>query len=115
MFVIELIYKAELTEIDAHMADHMAFLNKHYAQGHFVVSGRKVPRDGGIIVNIAPLIVFKYTGFLYSNAAAVGNAFGAGWAPPVTVGLTMALEPGRGRTAVKPLLADDSRADQASH
>jgi uncharacterized protein YciI len=50
MFIIELIYKAELTEIDASMADHMAFLNKHYAAGRFMMSGRKVPRDGGIIL-----------------------------------------------------------------
>jgi len=46
MFVIELTYKADLTEIDAHMSAHVAFLNKHYAAGHFVVSGRKIPRDG---------------------------------------------------------------------
>ena len=50
MFVIELIYKAELREIDAHMRAHMAFLKKHYAGGKFLVSGRKIPRDGGIIV-----------------------------------------------------------------
>lgn len=50
MFVIELIYKAELTEIDAHMKAHVAFLKKHYAAGRFVVSGRKIPRDGGIIL-----------------------------------------------------------------
>ncbi|MET0795590.1 MAG: YciI family protein [Polyangiaceae bacterium] len=50
MFVIELSYKAELSEIDAHMKAHMAFLKKHYAAGTFLVSGRKVPRDGGIIL-----------------------------------------------------------------
>jgi uncharacterized protein YciI len=50
MFVIELTYKAELTEIDAHMREHVAFLNKYYASGHFLVSGRKIPRDGGIIL-----------------------------------------------------------------
>ena len=50
MFVIELIYKAELREIDAHMRAHMAFLKKHYAGGKFLVSGRKIPRDGGIIL-----------------------------------------------------------------
>ena len=50
MFVIELIYKAELTAIDAQMRAHMAFLRKHYAAGTFVVSGRKIPRDGGIII-----------------------------------------------------------------
>ncbi len=52
MFVIELIYTAPLAEIDAHMAAHMAFLKKHYADGHFLVSGRKVPRDGGIILAV---------------------------------------------------------------
>lgn len=50
MFVIELIYKADLTEMDAHMKAHVAFLKKHYDAGHFLVSGRKVPRDGGIIL-----------------------------------------------------------------
>ena len=52
MFVIELTYKAELTEIDAHMAAHVKFLKKYYASGHFLVSGRKIPRDGGIIVAV---------------------------------------------------------------
>lgn len=53
MFVIELEYVAELAEIDAHMGAHVAFLKKYYASGHFVVSGRKVPRDGGIILAVA--------------------------------------------------------------
>ncbi len=50
MFVIELIYKAELAAIDARMRAHMRFLKKYYASGHFLVSGRKIPRDGGIIL-----------------------------------------------------------------
>jgi len=53
MFVIELVYKTELTKIDAHMAAHVKFLKKYYASGHFVVSGRKIPRDGGIILAVA--------------------------------------------------------------
>ena len=52
MFVIELIYKAELSEIDARMKAHVAFLNKHYASGTFLISGRKIPRDGGIILAV---------------------------------------------------------------
>jgi uncharacterized protein YciI len=52
MFVIELIYKASLEEIDAHMASHVRFLNKYYAAGNFLASGRKVPRDGGIILAV---------------------------------------------------------------
>jgi uncharacterized protein YciI len=52
MFIIELIYKAPLTKIDAAMKAHVAFLNRYYASGHFIVSGRKIPRDGGIIVAV---------------------------------------------------------------
>jgi uncharacterized protein YciI len=52
MFVIELTYTADLARIDAHMAAHVAFLNKYYAAGNFLVSGRKTPRDGGIIVAV---------------------------------------------------------------
>ena len=50
MFVIELVYKVDLAEIDAQMKAHVAFLNQHYATGTFLVSGRKIPRDGGIII-----------------------------------------------------------------
>ena len=50
MFVIELAYKVDLAQIDAAMKEHVAFLNEHYASGTFVVSGRKIPRDGGIII-----------------------------------------------------------------
>jgi uncharacterized protein YciI len=52
MFVIELVYKANLADIDAHMTAHVAFLKKYYAAGNFLVSGRKVPRDGGIILAV---------------------------------------------------------------
>ena len=52
MFVIELTYKADLAEIDRHMPAHMKFLKKYYASGHFLVSGRKIPRDGGIILAV---------------------------------------------------------------
>ena len=52
MFVIELTYKAALAEIDAHMAAHVVFLKKYYAAGHFLISGRKIPRDGGIILAV---------------------------------------------------------------
>ena len=52
MFVIELLYKVPLAKIDASMAAHVAFLNKYYAAGKFIVSGRKIPRDGGIIIAV---------------------------------------------------------------
>jgi uncharacterized protein YciI len=50
LFVIELVYMAELDAIDAAMAPHMAHLKKYYDSGTFLVSGRKIPRDGGIIL-----------------------------------------------------------------
>ena len=53
MFVIELIYKTELADIDRHMPAHMKFLKKYYASGNFLISGRKIPRDGGIIIAAA--------------------------------------------------------------
>jgi uncharacterized protein YciI len=52
MFILELTYKADLAQIDASMAAHMTFVRKHYAAGTFVVSGRKIPRDGGIILAV---------------------------------------------------------------
>jgi uncharacterized protein YciI len=39
-----------LSEIDAAMRAHMAYLKKQYAAGRFLMSGRKVPRTGGIIL-----------------------------------------------------------------
>ena len=52
MFVIELTYKAPLKDIDASMPAHMKYLKKYYAAGNFLVSGRKIPRDGGIILAV---------------------------------------------------------------
>ena len=52
MFIVELTYKADLAEIDAHMGTHVVFLKKYYASGNFLVSGRKIPRDGGIILAV---------------------------------------------------------------
>jgi uncharacterized protein YciI len=52
MFVIELTYTVDLERIDAHMAAHVMFLKKYYAAGNFLVSGRQVPRKGGIILAV---------------------------------------------------------------
>ena len=52
MFVIELTYKVPLAEIDAHMTAHVLFLKRYYSSGNFLVSGRKIPRDGGIILAV---------------------------------------------------------------
>ena len=50
MFLLRLTYTAPLDEVDAHMRAHMAWLNRGYRDGHFVVSGRQIPRVGGVIL-----------------------------------------------------------------
>jgi uncharacterized protein YciI len=52
VFIIELTYTAELDAIDAAMRAHMVWLRKHYAAKRFIASGRKIPRDGGIILAV---------------------------------------------------------------
>ncbi|MFI9051486.1 YciI family protein [Streptomyces sp. NPDC053427] len=54
MFVLELTYTAPLERVDAALQDHVAWLNKQYAAGHFIAAGRKVPRDGGVIIATGP-------------------------------------------------------------
>jgi uncharacterized protein YciI len=50
MFVLLLTYTRPLEEVDALMREHMAWLRRHYAAGRFVVSGRRIPRTGGVIL-----------------------------------------------------------------
>ncbi|MEV8531874.1 YciI family protein [Streptomyces sp. NPDC051211] len=50
MFVMELTYTAPIEDVEAEMDAHIAWLNGYYAQGIFLASGRKVPRDGGVIL-----------------------------------------------------------------
>ena len=50
MFIVSLTYKSELSEVDKLISEHVTFLEKYYASGKFIASGRKVPRTGGIIL-----------------------------------------------------------------
>jgi uncharacterized protein YciI len=50
MIIIELSYKVPLEQIDAYLQAHTSFLEKYYAAGTFIASGRKIPRDGGVIL-----------------------------------------------------------------
>ncbi|MFD9130255.1 YciI family protein [Kitasatospora sp. NPDC059571] len=50
MFILELTYTAPLDRVEALLADHVAWLERNYAAGVLLASGRKVPRDGGVIV-----------------------------------------------------------------
>jgi len=50
MFIVALTYTEPLARIDAFLPAHRAFLEEQYARGLFLMSGRKEPRDGGIII-----------------------------------------------------------------
>ncbi|MEU3606390.1 YciI family protein [Streptomyces sp. NPDC035033] len=50
MFVLELTYTAPVERADALMEPHLAWLDEQYAKGVFLASGRKNPRDGGVIL-----------------------------------------------------------------
>ncbi|MGW3668037.1 YciI family protein [Streptomyces sp. NPDC005141] len=53
MFVLELTYTAPIEAVDAVLEAHVAWLDKQYAAGFFLASGRKNPRDGGVILAVA--------------------------------------------------------------
>lgn len=50
MFLILLSYKKPLADVDLFVAEHREFLERHYASGRFLLSGRKEPRTGGVIL-----------------------------------------------------------------
>ncbi|MEV7611757.1 YciI family protein [Streptomyces sp. NPDC089799] len=50
MFVMELTYTAPIESVEEEMDAHTAWLDDQYAAGIFLASGRKVPRDGGVIL-----------------------------------------------------------------
>ncbi len=54
MFVILIDYIQPLEQIldriNAALEEHKIFLEQHYASGHFLLSGRREPRTGGLIL-----------------------------------------------------------------
>ncbi|KPI06209.1 YCII-related protein [Actinobacteria bacterium OV450] len=50
MFVMELTYTAPIEAVEDELDAHIAWLDGYYASGVFLASGRKVPREGGIIL-----------------------------------------------------------------
>ncbi|TLX48593.1 GTP cyclohydrolase [Pseudoalteromonas phenolica] len=51
MFIVSLSYCAPLSVIDKYIPEHKTFLEKHYGNGNFILSGRKNPRTGGVIIS----------------------------------------------------------------
>lgn len=49
-FVVNLTYQRPLPEVNANLEAHRNFLLQHYAKGHFLASGPKSPRTGGVIL-----------------------------------------------------------------
>ncbi len=49
-FVVEIIYKVPLAKIEELTESHRKYLQIGYQKGSLLVSGPKVPRDGGIVI-----------------------------------------------------------------
>ncbi|MDQ8706275.1 YciI family protein [Streptomyces sp. LHD-70] len=52
MFVLELTYTAPIESVEPHLDAHVEWLDRHFADGTFLASGRKNPRDGGVIIAV---------------------------------------------------------------
>jgi uncharacterized protein YciI len=52
MFVLELSYVVPLERVEEVLADHLVWLKEQYDAGVFLASGRKEPRDGGVILAV---------------------------------------------------------------
>lgn len=50
IFIVNITYTAELSRVDRFIDKHIAFLERHYQQGLFLLSGPKQPRTGGFIL-----------------------------------------------------------------
>lgn len=50
LYLVTLTYCAPLREVDVLLDEHKAFLERHYESGVFLLSGRREPRTGGVIL-----------------------------------------------------------------
>jgi len=51
MFILHVNYKVSLDIVEQHLNAHVDYLKQQYALGHFIASGRQVPRTGGVILS----------------------------------------------------------------
>jgi uncharacterized protein YciI len=51
MFIILATYKKPIEIVEQHLAEHISFLDRGYENNYFIVSGRKNPRTGGVIIS----------------------------------------------------------------
>ncbi len=50
MFVVLVTYTADLAEVDRHLPAHVEYLKAQYENGALLMSGRRVPRVGGVLL-----------------------------------------------------------------
>jgi uncharacterized protein YciI len=50
LYLILLTYIRPPDEVAAHLEEHRAYLRRAYAEGHFIVSGPRIPAQGGVIL-----------------------------------------------------------------
>ena len=48
--MVTLTYLTDLDRVDEALPDHLTWLDRQYADGVFLASGRRVPRTGGVIL-----------------------------------------------------------------
>ncbi|AIY35736.1 hypothetical protein BA71_03262 [Acinetobacter baumannii LAC-4] len=60
MIVVTLTYKKPLTEVNAVLKEHIAFLDHYYEQKKFLASGRRENRVGGVILVLSGFVAQTY-------------------------------------------------------
>ena len=50
MFLVDLVYTADISDVEKCTLEHRAWLDEQYKAGYFMFSGPKKPRTGGIII-----------------------------------------------------------------
>jgi len=53
LFIVSISYTSSLNEIDKYLDEHVTYLDNQYKLGKFLLSGRKEPRTGGVIISCA--------------------------------------------------------------
>lgn len=50
MYIVSLTYHRPIEEVESYLEGHIAWLQRYFAAGSFIASGRKNPRTGGVIL-----------------------------------------------------------------
>lgn len=50
IYVVVLTYIKPLEEVDSQIPEHVEWLKQGYSDGVFLASGRRIPRNGGVIL-----------------------------------------------------------------